>query len=390
MGSSRSGLHLLLISIVAALALSVPIINVEAAVGDDDDASVFFVDSPSSTHRFLRTRHCSSQTPPHSFSPSEVGAAISVLLGFAPPASLSPHTSSKLNHLLSPNPFHRPRAVLALHVEGIHGDEQLLKEHLRDTQVRNLLPDSGSAEIEIPDQDDISVVSLDESLDSECDAACMDNKLQYLAQWLGGSYIPSATEPLAGELIVTLGSGSTVNLHMSKKADKDFVVSIVTLVHNFRKAMEIHEDILRNIQKPAELLNGRFTGIQELLQQYGHDAVAQQGKELFLSALTKLINSVQDTYQGQIVGVLIFKEKPYPESGSMLNVKFSSHHMLRRLDEFVGAANTTSVAEVLLVRRTLAWLTGIILIISTLIGIYFLLNMPLTKDTLLYSNVKLD
>ncbi|KAK9088089.1 hypothetical protein Syun_030483 [Stephania yunnanensis] len=343
MGSLRrsQSFLLLLLRLISTIVL-VSAMIVEAGDYDDEAASIFFVEAED---RFLRT-HYSSQTPP-SFSPSEVGSAVSVLLGFAPPASLSPQTSSKLNHLLSPNPFNRPRALLMLQVQGIRGDEQLLKDHFRDTQLRSLTYDSTTADIQIPDQDDISVVSLDESLDSECDAACMDKKLQHLAPWLGGSYINSATEPLAGELTVTLPSGSTLNLHMSKKADRDFA----------------------EYPKPAELLNGRFSGIQELLQQYGHDAVAQLGKELFLSALTKLINLVQEAYQGQIVGVLVFKEKPYPESGSMLNVKFSSHLTPRRLDELVGAANTTSVAEVLLVRRTLAWLTGIILIISTLIGL---------------------
>ena len=85
---------------------------------------------------------------------SEVGAAVSVLLGFAPPATLSAAGSSKasvitsvinttsviplphsdpfalskflmsllqLNEILMPNPFNRPRAVFLLDVRGAEG-----------------------------------------------------------------------------------------------------------------------------------------------------------------------------------------------------------------------------------------------------------------------------
>ncbi|GFY93028.1 putative type 1 membrane protein [Actinidia rufa] len=51
----------------------------------------------------------------------EVGAAVSVLLGFAPPATLSAASSSKLNEVLMPNPFDKPRAVFMLDVRGAEG-----------------------------------------------------------------------------------------------------------------------------------------------------------------------------------------------------------------------------------------------------------------------------
>ena len=69
---------------------------------------------------------------------------------------------------------------------------------------------------------------------------------------------------------------------------------------------------------------------------------------------------------------------------------YVSRPSLRLLEEVKTSSNSTAMAEVALVRLTLAWITGGVLLIATLIGVYLLLNMPLTRDTLLYSNVKLD
>lgn len=68
---------------------------------------------------------------------------------------------------------------------------------------------------------------------------------------------------------------------------------------------------------------------------------------------------------GQIVGVIFFYGTPATESSKLLNVMFTSQPSARLLVEAEGS----HVPEVLLVRQTLAWLTGIILLISTLLGV---------------------
>lgn len=55
------------------------------------------------------------------------------------------------------------------------------------------------------------------------------------------------------------------------------------------------------------------------------------------------------------------------ELGKKFDVIYAPHHAARWLAE-TKAINAT-IAEVVLVRRTLAWVTGIILLISTLIGV---------------------
>ncbi|XP_043703517.1 uncharacterized protein LOC122653664 isoform X2 [Telopea speciosissima] len=359
---------------------------------ESSSGSIVFLESPSP--RFLRTR----STDVFDEEPillSDVAAAVSVLLGFAPPASLSAESAAKLNEILLPNPFDRPRAALVLEVQGAE-DQQQLFDHLSGPSgaqigsgFRSGVLGSSKAEILLPDADEVSVVSLNEPVGFDCDAACLDKEIHELASWLGGSYITGELGPLDGELTVPLTSGS-LKLHMSKNADKEFTLGLVSMIHNIRRAVEMHEEFSGSMQNPAELMTGHFTGIKALLEQYGPGGVTQQGRELLLTSLMKLFDSLQAAFKGQIVGVFFFRGKSYPESGSMLGVKFSSRPSSRWLTEQAGSINSTTMSEVILVRRSIAWITGIILLVATLFGIHFLLNMPLTRDTLLYSNVKLD
>ncbi|KAF9612283.1 hypothetical protein IFM89_038853 [Coptis chinensis] len=360
---------------------------------EESNGSILFIDGPD--NHFLRTHSSHALPKTSSMSLSDVGAAISVLLGFNPPASLSADSSSKLNEVLSPNPFNRPRAVLMLEVGGTQEDQQLVMDHVSNAQVGSairskVLFESTKAEIHLPGKDEVSVISLDEYLGLECDAVCIDKELQNLASWFGGSYVSDAQYPLNGELTVTLASGTSLNLHMSKETDREFIVTVVSLIRNIRRATEMHVDSSRSINSPAELMIGSFSGLKALREKHGLDGFSEQKMELLVTTLTKLFHSLQEAYKGQIVGVLLLNEKPDVELGSKLNVKITSQPSIRLLGEVNNSTDITKIAEVLLVRRTLAWITGIILLLSTLMGIYFLLNMPLTRDTLLYSNVKLD
>jgi len=180
-----------------------------------------------------------------------------------------------------------------------------------------------------------------------------------------------------------------LNLQLSKKAEREFTLSLLALFHNMKRAMEMHE--AQSMLRSAELMMGCFDGIEALQDQYGPEGVAQQGMELLVTTLSKLFNSLQTAYKGQIVGIILFNGSPVPESETVLNLMSTSSPSSRWLAEGVeGSINVPAFARIALVRLTLAWLTGIILIIATLFGIYFLVNMPLTRDTLLYSNVKLD
>ncbi|CAL1354456.1 unnamed protein product [Linum trigynum] len=344
--------------------------------------TVLFIDGQG--HKYLRSPSTNGGVQSQSMLIPEVADAVSVLLGFAPSATLSAAGSSKLNGVLEPNPFDRPRAVFMLEVTGIKDLPQAsisaIEKYSHALQ-RNTVLGSEKAKIELPGGE-VSVVHLDDGLEDFTEKEITD-----LASFLGGSYVTDASQTMNGDIMgITLASG-TMNLHLSKEADRKYVRMLLALMRNSKRARLMHEDLSQGTRRPAELTIGCFDGIKALREQYGTESIVQQGEELLLSVLSMVLDSLQAAYKGQLVAVVSFK----PESQTKLDVVLTDWPSARMLVESnVSPVLNATILEVALVRTTLAWLTGIILLVSTLIGVCMLLNMPLTKDTLLYSNVKLD
>lgn len=349
--------------------------------------SVIFIDS--STHQHLRTAPLGQTSQTNSMSVMEVGAAILVLLGLAPPLRLSSESSSKLNELLVPNPFARPRHVFVLEVPlaedsqvSVHSDSTLFSSLVN----RKLISDAGSVEIELPGREEVAFISLDGTKFDHITA----KEISDFAQSLGGSYIFKNSEPQNGELVIPFPSGLKLNLHMSKRADRKFAVGLMYIIEKIREVMEMKQDLSRGDFNVAELMGGCFDGIKALQEEYGSKDMAQQAMDLLLATVSTVFGSLQAKYKGQIVAVLLLSNADSSPPQKVLDVTFASRPSPRWLEEVKSSSNSTLEAEVTLVRRTLAWFTGAVLLIATLIGIYLLVNMPLTRDTLLYSNVKLD
>lgn len=66
--------------------------------------------------------------------------------------------------------------------------------------------------------------------------------------------------------------------------------------------------------------------------------------------------------------MVVFNGSPTKESDSMLTIKLTTRQHPRWLEE-KSLPDFAKIAEVALVRKTLAWITGIILIVSTLMGV---------------------
>ncbi|MBA0764723.1 hypothetical protein Gotri_014019 [Gossypium trilobum] len=367
----------------------------------ESNGSVFFIDS--STHQFLRAQSTNDLALSESILLPEVGAAVSVLLGVAPTVTLSASGSSKLNEVLIPNPFDRPRAVFIFEVGGI--DDPLVvepKNALFSKALKNSV-DLGSSKADIlfpvhyidflADEEELSMISLDHPLGDYC-----EEEINEFASWLGGSYATDVTKPLDGVLTIPLTNGDNMNLHMSKvyelfltdtvipllvvfcleflftslralgfdclqKVHREFASKLFALYRNIRKAMERHEDLSQTLRRPAELIMGSFDGIK-----HDTDGFDKQGMRLLLATLNRIFDSLQTTYEGHIVGVILFNGVPQPESKTLMNMMYTSRPSPRWLEETKSSLNTTLAAQ-MLVRRTLAWITGVVLLIATLLGV---------------------
>lgn len=351
--------------------------------------SVLFIDSP--THQYIRNQPSDGVSEGHSISVMEVGAAVSVLLGLAPQSTLSAASSAKLNEILIPNPFDRPHHVFVLEVGLAKDSQDIVYPHISmvKSSIKNKLTNGGDKYfIELSDVDKAAYISLD-GLHSESYANLTEKETSDFASWLGGSYVANGMASLNGKLMISLPDGTKMTFDLSKKPVKEFIMNLISLTSNIRKAMVMHS-ISGNNHNAAKLLAGSFHGIQALQKEYGPNGIAEVATELFLTSVSKLIDSLQASYRGELVGVLVFNEAA--ESEKLLDVISASHPRpyARWLKEAESSSNSTIAAEVILVRRTLAWVTAIVLLISTLIGVCLLKNMSLTRDTLLYSNVKLE
>lgn len=47
-----------------------------------------------------------------------------------------------------------------------------------------------------------------------------------------------------------------------QQADREFTISLITLIYNVQRTVQMHEDLSGNILSPAELIKGRFDGIK--------------------------------------------------------------------------------------------------------------------------------
>ncbi|XP_022949579.1 uncharacterized protein LOC111452887 [Cucurbita moschata] len=349
----------------------------------EDTGTVLFVDS--SSHQYLRSHSPDDGVELSSMSLPEVGAAVSVLLGFAPSSTLSASGSSKLNGILMPNPLDRPRSVFMLEIKGAYDPEFVNLESGLSDNVLTSKVHAGfeSADIQLPGEDEVSIVPLNEPLSDYT-----DEDIREFASFIGGSYAADASKTLNGELAVPLSDAVQINLHLSKTGDREIIGSFLCLVHNIRRAIHIHEDLSQNVQSPSELITGSFNSIKAFKDQSDSEEDADRRSRLFTVTLPKIFHLLQKAYDGQIVGVIFFSGSSSPKAEKGLNVMFNPRQTPRWLVEEVKV--NTTIQEVILVRTTLAWITGIILLIATLMGSCCLLRMPLTRDTLLYSNVKLD
>ncbi|XP_038880778.1 uncharacterized protein LOC120072460 [Benincasa hispida] len=330
----------------------------------EDTGSVLFVDS--SSHQYLRSHSPDDGFEFSSMSLPEVGAAVSVLLGFAPPSTLSASGSSKLNGILMPNPLDRPRSVFMLEIKGEYDPEILSLESGMSSNVLTSKVNVGSesADIQLPGEDEVSVVPLNEPLSDYT-----DKDVSEFASFIGGSYVADASQTLNGEFTVRLTDDSMINFHLSKTGDREFIGSLLCLFHNIKRAIHIHEDLSQNVQSPSELITGSFNSIKAFQDESDSEGDADNRSRLFIVALSKIFHLLQKAYDGEIVGVVFFSGSSSTKAEKGLNVMFNHLLTPRWLVEDVKV--NTTIHEVILVRTTLAWITGIILLIATLMGVNF-------------------
>ncbi|KAH1209948.1 Rho GTPase-activating protein 4 [Glycine max] len=188
----------------------------------------------------------------------EVGVVVLVLLGFAPPSTFFAASSSKVIEIISDVLFLLENNQFLYYVLSFH-DNPMCSNSFWSTN-------SDKVGIELPDETDVSVVSLDEQLEDWTDKEISD-----FSSLIGGSYAPDALEPLNGVLTIPLTNDASVNLHILigrfmclflQKAERKFIVGLMSLTHNVQRAIQMHDNLSQSAKGPTELLTGCFNGFK--------------------------------------------------------------------------------------------------------------------------------
>ncbi|KAG6550917.1 hypothetical protein Mapa_007532 [Marchantia paleacea] len=318
------------------------------------------------------------------FSEEDVAASVSVLLGVPPPVMISSDSSAKLDSVLSPSPFQRPGSVLALTIRGINlellsaGEKKAIFG--QSTTQQRLLSGSTRQEPFVLSGQEVNIESLNKNW---VDQEEVEQGLEAMMTFLGGVFKKNGD---VVELTVTLEESVSISLDLSKRAHREFAVELMSLSHFTKRAATSQDS-----RGTAQLFMDTFSGVEAMDNNL-------EASKIFLFAVAQVLD------RGQFVGVFVFPPSTSVNESEqeIFQVKFPIRS--RSLDESspsLGASssngdlskvdNTLIELEILyLVRSSLVVATTIILLIATLLGTCYLVGMPLTRDTLLYSGVKLD
>lgn len=80
---------------------------------------------------------------------------------------------------------------------------------------------------------------------------------------------------------------------------------------------------------------------------------------------------------GKFVGMITHRGEVNPEQESIFQFTVTTRQSARLLQEAKISPGLIILAEIAFVRFTLAWITGIILLIATILGVIFLLTLAI-------------
>eukprot|EP00250_Pteridium_aquilinum_P031927 c445_g1_i1 orf=529-1602(-) len=326
----------------------------------------FFESTPGS---YLRTAS-SNSLQGGIFSYADVSAATVVLLGSAPPASISDESVSKLNELLVPNPFHRPHAVLLLTLEQIKPDKRGNIGSI-SAQHRELQLETTRGALMLPE--DTLLRSLNMTFRED---GVVDKEMEELASFLGGSY-EMTKESSKGVLSVDLPDGDMVTLDLEKKEHRALAYELFSICQHVKDAAATLD------KRSGGLVVGTLTLAKELYEEPDSSITLREASDLLHLVVTKAFACLDTALNGGLVGVIVHAQE------QILDLSFSSGPPRLQLLQTSSDTITAAVAEVL-TETIIAYITGILFIIALIIGTCFLFKMPVTRDTLLYSGAKLD
>eukprot|EP00270_Netrium_digitus_P004997 TRINITY_DN1650_c0_g1_i1.p1 TRINITY_DN1650_c0_g1~~TRINITY_DN1650_c0_g1_i1.p1 ORF type:complete len:311 (-),score=82.93 TRINITY_DN1650_c0_g1_i1:332-1264(-) len=307
-------------------------------------------------------------------------------------------TEKKLDLLLSPDVFHRPSAVVVVNLEGLR--TEWVRDNVEGTKYRFLAIEDSAVEpaaSHSPEHElvlakqfsklDIHVVD-NENGRRACSGNCLMNELSSLG-WIQSSDVSVHLEDMKVSL-----PGSSEVLDMSKEEDVWAVRDFLSMLRTIKE-----EAIDFRPGRHSLILYGKTTGLKKLTLQYNApmEKIRAVG-QLFFSALVDALSEMQHQ-SGGMIAPIVFMGEDNAAADTALQLMLTKAKQLAaaplgmsmpRVSERILTETTVTLTYDELVQRVVMWMTGLVLLIASLMTVYALAYMPITKDTLLYSGAKLE
>uniref|UniRef100_A0A7I4F4M2 DUF7794 domain-containing protein n=1 Tax=Physcomitrium patens TaxID=3218 RepID=A0A7I4F4M2_PHYPA len=352
--------------------LVVGLIAVSASQADD---AVIFVDSS------IRPVHLRT-TPPiekEAFSFNDVATSLAVLLGVVPKA-VDEKVASKIDSVVTPNPFHRPRAVLSVNIGGVDFDAisnegTLGLLGLESYQLRPLIAEDAHF------RQTIEVLTNLDTANIHTEVSEQDLEFVFMS----ASYDLNEDSKTVATISWDISSSESFSLDMSKSADRLFFKELMGLFRNMKRAVSSHQVV--DLERPADLFSGTFNGIEELRKQYGSGHQTQLASKFVLHAMNQALQFLQENYNDKLVGVFTFTKSA---NNFEITTTERRSRFLQALAPTSGNETSPEDMSLRLGNQAVVFFTVIILLVALLLSTCCMFTMPLTRDSLLYSGLKSD
>eukprot|EP00232_Nephroselmis_pyriformis_P001518 CAMPEP_0182914084 /NCGR_PEP_ID=MMETSP0034_2-20130328/38368_1 /TAXON_ID=156128 /ORGANISM="Nephroselmis pyriformis, Strain CCMP717" /LENGTH=384 /DNA_ID=CAMNT_0025050817 /DNA_START=16 /DNA_END=1170 /DNA_ORIENTATION=+ len=335
-------------------------------------------------------------------------ATAAALLGVAPPVSIDWETNQQMEALLAPNLFYRPRAVLIASVAGIPedvlsemnaaggfmGHEQSWSWPLgaEDPAAMLRLVDA------VPDAAGVPVEKHLLQCGKKCDKLCVEKALMKQSGLVGAEYTPAPGAPMLGTLRFPPGPhGEAVELELADPEEGAWAVELACIL---RATLMLSEADAGAPPPYPLLIEASVAGLRALRDARGADSAALgAAARAVVKALAHVVEALQASYGGEMVAQVAVLDTPTAaaalierqgaqaeEAGAREEEAVAAQR--RRLHQTPPAPGPDGQSE--WAAKALMVSVAVIVLVSTLAGIYCMCYMSVGQDTLLYGGSKQD
>ncbi|KAG0568295.1 hypothetical protein KC19_6G010200 [Ceratodon purpureus] len=355
------------------------------------DGSVIFVDSSVGPEYLRRTPAAEKEV----FSYDDVATSLAVLLGVVPGVSIDENVAAKVDSVVSPNPFQRPRAVISLNIGGVESDlinngETLDSLGLKLYQQRAFVAKDSHVSQISGDGLNLRLLTNLDAVDLNAEISEQDFQAEFV--FMSASYNLDGDSKTVTTVSWDMSNGETFTLDTTKTADRLFFKELMGIFRNMQRAVSSQQPI--DLEEPANLYFGNFNGIEELRKAYGSGHQTQLASKFVLYAMNQALQFLQDNYNDKLVGVFTFTKS---SNDFEITVSERRARFLQDADAAIAAptgspGNETYPEQMALHlgNQAVVFFTVLILLLALVLSTCCMFTMPLTRDSLLYSGLKLD